>query len=138
MWVGNAMLVIINLPLIGIWVRLLRVPYDILFPAIVIFCCIGSYSIGASTLDLMIMAAFTAVGTFALAVGYPLVPLLLGFVLGPLAEENLRRAMSLANGDVAVFIERPVSAAIIAAIVLLTLSFVVPVLRRARTTNSEA
>jgi len=138
MWVGNAMLVIINLPMIGMWVRLLRVPYDILFPAIVIFCCIGSYSIGASALDLVIMAAFTGVGTFALAVGYPLVPLLLGFVLGPLAEENLRRAMSLANGDIAVFIHRPVSAAIIAVMVLLTLSFVIPMLRRARSANSEA
>ena len=138
MWVGNAMLVIINLPMIGMWVRLLRVPYDILFPAIVIFCCIGSYSIGASALDLAIMAVFTGVGTFALAVGYPLVPLLLGFVLGPLAEENLRRAMSLANGDVAVFIERPVSATIIAVMVLLMLSFIIPMLRRARSANSEA
>jgi TctA family transporter len=137
MWVGNVMLVIINLPMIGIWVRLLKVPYDILFPAIVIFCCIGSYSIGLSIVDLLLMAAFTGVGTVALAVGYPLVPLLLGFVLGPLAEENLRRAMALANGDVMVFIERPVSAVIVGVMALLVLSFVVPVLRRARSANAE-
>ena len=99
MWIGNLMLIIINLPLIGIWVSLLRVPYALLFPAIVVFCCIGAYSINSSLFDLWLMLGFGLLGYFFLKIGVEPAPFVLGFVLGPMLEENFRRAMLIASGD---------------------------------------
>ncbi len=99
MWIGNLMLVIINLPLVGLWVRLLRVPYRLLYPAILIFCCIGVYSINNAPADAIMVAAFGLVGYWFVKHDFEPAPMLLGFVLGPLMEENLRRAMLIARGD---------------------------------------
>ena len=107
MWIGNLMLIIINLPLIGIWVSLLRVPYDLLFPAIVVFCCIGAYSINSSLFDLWLMLGFGLLGYFFLKIGVEPAPFVLGFVLGPMLEENFRRAMLIASGDIGVFVAAP-------------------------------
>jgi TctA family transporter len=120
MWIGNLMLVVLNLPLIGLWVRLLTVPYAVLFPAIMTFCCIGVYSVNGNVFDLFAVAAFGLGGYALVKLGCEPAPLLLGFVLGPLLEENLRRAMIIARGDATVFLTRPISAGLLAvALVLL-------------------
>ena len=94
MWIGNLMLVVLNLPLVGMWVKLLRVPYRLLFPAIVAFCCIGAYAVNSNPFDLYVMAFFAAFGYLCLKLDCEPAPLILGFVLGPLMEENLRRALA--------------------------------------------
>jgi putative tricarboxylic transport membrane protein len=132
MWIGNLMLLVINLPLIGIWVSLLRVPYNLLFPAIVVFCAIGAYSINNSLFDVWLMLGFGLVGYFFLKVGVEPAPFVLGFVLGPMLEENFRRAMLISAGDLSVFIERPISAGLLACAALLLASLLVPELRRKR------
>ncbi len=109
MWVGNFMLVVLNLPLIGMWVKLLTVKYDYLFPAILIFCCIGVYSISNATMDVLLAALFGFIGYSFIKMEMEPAPLLLGFVLGPMMEENLRRALLLSRGDPAVFFTRPIS-----------------------------
>src|SRR6266540_2792413 len=109
MWIGNLMLLVINLPLIGLWVTLLRVPYRLLYPSIIVFCCIGIYSINNSPLDVVIAAGFGIVGYWLIKHDFEPAPMLLGFVLGPLMEENLRRAMLIARGDATVFFTRPIS-----------------------------
>jgi putative tricarboxylic transport membrane protein len=109
MWVGNLMLVVLNLPLIGMWVKLLTVKYDYLFPAILIFCCIGVYSISNAWMDVILAAIFGFIGYVFIKLETEPAPLLLGFVLGPMMEENLRRAMLLSRGDPAVFVQRPIS-----------------------------
>jgi hypothetical protein len=98
MWVGNLMLLIINLPLIGLWVRLLKVPYRLMFPAILMFCCIGIYSINSLPTDVMFIGFFGLVGYMLIKFGFEPAPLLLGFVLGKLMEENLRRALIISRG----------------------------------------
>ncbi len=120
MWVGNLMLVILNLPLIGMWVKLLSVPYRFLYPAILIFCCIGVYSISNAWMDVLLAALFGFIGYVFIKLDCEPAPLLLGFVLGPMMEENLRRALLLSRGDPAVFVQRPISLTllIIAAILL--------------------
>ncbi len=111
--IGNIMLVILNLPLIGIWVALLRIPYSMLYPAILVFIALGVYSVNGNTFDIFVVATLGALG-YALAVlRFEAAPLLLGFVLGPLMEENLRRALLLSRGDMMTFIERPISAGLI-------------------------
>jgi putative tricarboxylic transport membrane protein len=132
MWVGNLMLVIINLPMIGMWVSLLRVPYRLMFPAIVLFCCIGVYTLNNSTFEVMMAAGFGLMGYMLLKFGFEPTPLLLGFVLGPLMEENLRRAMRYAQGDPMVFVERPLSASLLAVAVLLLVIVLLPAIRRKR------
>ena len=119
MWVGNLMLVVINLPLVGLWVRLLRVPYRMLFPAILIFCCIGVYSINNAPADVIMVATFGLVGYWLIKHDFEPAPMLLGFVLGPLMEENLRRAMLIARGDPTTFFTRPISAVLLALALLL-------------------
>src|ERR1700712_2600484 len=99
MWIGNAMLVILNLPMIGLWVSLLKVPYRILFPCIMAFSCIGIFSVNNSSFEIYLTAAFGIFGFICIKLGFPAAPLLLGFVLGPMMEENLRRAMLMAGGD---------------------------------------
>ncbi len=109
MWVGNLLLVVLNLPLIGLWVKLLSVEYRFLYPAILLFCCIGVYSINNATMDVFLTAMFGFIGYLFIKLDTEPAPLLLGFVLGPMMEENLRRALLLSRGSPAVFLERPIS-----------------------------
>ena len=132
MWIGNLMLVIINLPLVGIWIRLLRVPYDMMFPAIIVFCSIGIYSLNNSATDVLFTAGFGVLGYLFVKLGFEAAPLLLGFVLGPLMEENLRRAMVMSRGNAMTFLERPISCGLLIASLLLLLIVVAPSVRRTR------
>lgn len=109
MWIGNLMLVVLNLPMIGLWVQLLKVPYRWLYPAILVFCCIGVYSINNNAFDVFMTAAFGVVGYVFYKLKCEPAPLLLGFILGPMMEENLRRAMLLSRGDPTTFFTRPLS-----------------------------
>jgi putative tricarboxylic transport membrane protein len=124
MWLGNLMLVILNLPMVGVWVRLLRVPYRLLYPAIIVFCCVGVYIINSKPFDAFVMAFFAVFGYIALKLDCEPAPLILGFVLGPMMEENLRRALLISRGDPMVFLEEPISLAflIVAAGLLLVLA----------------
>ena len=132
MWLGNGMLLVLNLPLIGIWVKLLQVPYRLLFPIIMTMMGIGVYSLNSSGTDVLLMALFGFVGYILLKLGCSFPPLILAMVLGPMMEENLRRSMQLADGDPSVFITRPLSAAFIAASLVLLVLFIVPAFRRKR------
>jgi TctA family transporter len=132
MWVGNLMLVVLNLPLIGIWIRLLTVPYRLLYPAILLFCGIGVYTVNNTSFDVMQTAFFGAIGVLFAKLDCEPAPLLLGFVLGPMMEENLRRALLLSRGDPSVFATRPISAGLLAAAILLVLIITLPNMRRRR------
>ncbi len=132
MWIGNAMLVILNLPLIGIWIKLLTVPYRWLFPAIVLFCAVGVYSTNNNTFDVWMVGIFGVIGYLFLKLGVEPAPLLLGFILGPMMEENLRRAMLLSRGDWSVFVTRPLSAGLLAAAVVLLVIVLLPSIRSKR------
>jgi putative tricarboxylic transport membrane protein len=132
MWVGNLMLLIINLPLIGLWVRLLKVPYRLMFPAILMFCCIGIYSINSLPTDVMFIGFFGLVGYTLVKFGFEPAPLLLGFVLGRLMEENLRRALIISRGDMMTFVDRPVSAGLLAVAVILLVVALLPSIRKGR------
>ncbi|HEY6828237.1 MAG TPA: tripartite tricarboxylate transporter permease [Gemmatimonadaceae bacterium] len=132
MWVGNLMLVVLNLPLIGIWIKLLTVPYRMLYPAILLFCGIGVYTVNNTSFDVMQTAFFGALGVLFAKLECEPAPLLLGFVLGPMMEENLRRAMLLSRGDASVFATRPISAGLLLAALLLVLVIAVPNIRRQR------
>jgi TctA family transporter len=114
MWIGNLMLIVLNLPLIGLWVKLLTIPYYVLFPIIMAFCSIGVYSVNSNVYDLYAVAFFGLLGYVLLKLRCEPAPLLLGFVLGPLLEENLRRAMILSRGDPTTFVTRPISAILLA------------------------
>jgi len=120
-WIGNVLLVILNIPLIGVWVNVLRIPYSALYPAMLFFICIGVYSINYNVFDIFIVIIFGIVGTVMLMLQYPAAPLLLGFILGPLIEENLRRAMLVSRGDLGILIEGPISAGFVTATVLVLL-----------------
>jgi len=111
MWIGNLMLVILNLPLVGIWVRLLRIPYRLLFPAVIGFCCIGTFAINTNPFDVFVLAFFAIFGYLCLKLDCEPAPLILGFVLGPLMEEHLRRALLISRGDPTVLISEPISLA---------------------------
>jgi putative tricarboxylic transport membrane protein len=132
MWVGNAMLVLLNLPMIGLWVSLLKVPYRILFPAIMAFSCIGIYSINNSSFEIYLTAIFGVLGFFWLRLECPPAPLLLGFVLGPLMEENLRRALLISRGDATVFFTRPISCGFMIATILIILLMGLPMIKKRR------
>jgi putative tricarboxylic transport membrane protein len=132
MWLGNLMLVILNLPLIGIWVRLLRVPYAYLFPTILILCCIGTYTLNSSTGDVIIMTVFGVIGYAFRKLDCEPAPLLLGLVLGPMLEENFRRAMVLSDGNWSVFVARPISLAFLLLAAALLLAVTLPNVRRRR------
>jgi TctA family transporter len=120
-WIGNLILLILNLPLIGLWVRLLKVPYRLMYPAILLCTCIGVYSIRNSPFDVATMVAFGALGYGMRLLGFPAAPLLLGFVLGPIMEEHFRRAMLLSRGDFMTFFERPISGTIMAIVAVILL-----------------
>jgi TctA family transporter len=132
MWIGNLLLIVLNLPLIGIWVRLLRVPYHVLFPVIIAFSSIGVYSVKGNSFDLFAVAAFGLLGYGFLKLRCEPAPLLLGFVLGPLLEENLRRAMILGRGDPTVFLTRPISLGLLLLTALVLVVMALPRIRRRR------
>jgi putative tricarboxylic transport membrane protein len=132
MWVGNLMLVVLNLPLIGIWIKLLTVPYRMLYPAILLFCAIGVYTVNNTSFDVMQTAFFGFLGVLFAKLECEPAPLLLGFVLGPMMEENLRRALLLSRGDPTVFATRPISAGLLVAAILLVLLIALPNIRRQR------
>jgi TctA family transporter len=132
MWIGNLMLVVLNLPLVGLWAKLLRVPYRLLYPAIIVFCCIGAYTINTKPFDLFVMAFFAVFGYVALKLDCEPAPLVLGFVLGPMMEENLRRALLISRGDPMVFLTEPISLAFLVAAVLLLIVIAAPAIRRKR------
>ena len=137
MFIGNVMLVIINLPLISLWIQLLRVPYRILFPVIIVMCCIGAYSLENSYVDLLVMSLFAMIGVLFVALGFQPIPLLLGFVLGPMAEENLRRAMVISDGNAMVFLQRPVSLVIVLIMVAMVATLLLPMFRKKRDVFNE-
>jgi TctA family transporter len=132
MWIGNAMLVILNLPMIGLWVKLLQVPYRLLFPAIMAFSAIGIYSVNNSSFEIYLTAAFGIVGFVCMRLGFPLAPMLLGFVLGPMMEENLRRSMLMSGGDATVFVRQPISLAFVIATAVILVVMVMPAVRQRR------
>jgi TctA family transporter len=132
MWVGNLMLVVLNLPMIGIWIKLLQVPYRLLYPAILLFCGIGVYSTNNASFDVVMTAIFGFLGVIFVKLECEPAPLLLGFVLGPLMEENLRRAMLLSRGDPTVFFTRPISLAMLIAAAGLLLLIILPNFRKTR------
>ncbi len=132
MWIGNAMLIILNLPLIGMWIKLLTVPYRFLFPAIVLFCAIGVYSTNNNTFDIWLVAIFGVIGYWFIKIGAEPAPLLLGFILGPMMEENLRRALLLSRGDWTVFVTRPLSAGLLIAAAILVVIVLLPAVKSKR------
>ena len=129
MWIGNLMLVVLNLPLVGIWVRFLRIPYRLLFPAIIVFCCIGTYTINSNVFDVFVMAFFAIFGYLCLKLDCEPAPLILGFVLGPMMEENLRRALLISRGDPIVFVSEPISLAFLIASAFLLIVVAAPAIR---------
>jgi TctA family transporter len=132
MWIGNLMLVILNLPLIGIWVKFLTVPYRWMFPAIVLFCAIGVYSTNNNTFDIWMVGAFGVAGYVFIKLGMEPAPLLLGFILGPMMEENLRRTLLLSRGDASVFVTRPLSACLLVAAFVLVTVVMLPTIKKKR------
>jgi TctA family transporter len=132
MWLGNLMLVILNLPLVGVWVRFLRIPYRLLFPSIIAFCCIGTYTINSNMFDVFVMAFFAVFGYLCLKLDCEPAPLILGFVLGPMMEENLRRALLISRGDPSVFVSEPISLGFLIASALLLLVVAAPWIRAKR------
>ncbi len=132
MWVGNLMLVILNLPLIGMWIKLLTVPYRLLYPAILVFCCIGLYTLNNNNFDVYMAVIFGLLGYVFYKLQCEPAPLLLGFILGPMMEENLRRALLLSRGDWSTFISRPLSASLLIAAALMIVVVSLPSIKRGR------
>ena len=132
MWIGNVMLILLNLPLIGIWVKLLKIPYRLLYPAILVFCCIGVYTVSNSVFDVFVTAGFGVIGYMFFKFGCEPAPLLLGFVLGPMMEENFRRALLLSRGDFTTFVTRPLSLGLLVAAALLVVIVALPAIKKSR------
>jgi TctA family transporter len=132
MWIGNLMLLVLNLPLVGVWIKLLGVPYRLLYPAILLFCCIGVYSLNNSSFDIYAAAAFGVLGYLFVKLGCEPAPMLLGFILGPLMEENLRRAMLLSRGDPMIFVSRPISLTMLLLSIALLVIVLLPAVRKKR------
>jgi len=132
MWVGNLMLVVLNLPLIGMWIKLLTVPYRYLYPSILVFMAIGVFSLSNNPFDVLIMAIFGVLGYICVKLECEPAPMILGFILGPLMEENLRRAMLLSRGDPTTFVTKPISAGFIIAALILLVIVALPALRKKR------
>jgi len=130
MWIGNLMLVILNLPLVGMWVKLLQIPYRWLFPSIIMFCAVGNYSINNSPMDLYLVGALGILGYILAKLEFEPAPLILGYVLGPLMEENLRRALLISRGDPTVFFTRPISSAFMIASILILIVMILPAIRK--------
>jgi TctA family transporter len=134
MWVGHLMLAILNLPLIGLWGKLLAVPYRLVFPAMIVLCCIGLYSLNNRSLDVFVGAAFAVVGYFFHKLGCEPAPLLLGYILWPTMEENLRRALLASDGDWGTFLARPLSAGLLIAAALMVFVVRLPTIKKQRQT----
>jgi TctA family transporter len=132
MWIGNLMLVVLNLPLVGLWIKLLKVPYRILYPAILVFCSIGVYSLNYNVFDVLVTAVFGVIGYVWSKLRCEGAPLLLGLVLGPMMEENFRRALLLSRGDYLTFVQRPLSASLLGAALLLIVIVAMPTIRKRR------
>ena len=132
MWIGNLMLVILNLPLVGVWVWMLKVPYRLLFPSIMVFSAIGIYSLSSSPFEIYMTAFFGVLGFVLVKLGFNMAPLLLGFVLGPLLEENLRRSMLMSRADPTIFFTRPLSLVFIVATVVILVVVLAPTFRNRR------
>ena len=133
MWIGNLMLVILNLPLIAIWIKMLTVPYHYLYPAIVLFCAIGVYSTNNNTFDIWMVGIFGFIGYVFIKLGCEPAPLLLGFILGPMMEENLRRALLIADGDWwSAFMMRPLSATLLSLVAVLLIVAMLPAIKKKR------
>jgi TctA family transporter len=132
MWIGNLLLVILNLPMIGIWIRLLTVPYRFLFPAILTFCCIGLYTLNNNNFDVYMAVIFGFIGYLFYKLDCEPAPLLLGFILGPMMEENLRRALLLSRGDWTTFMSRPLSAGLLIAAALMIVVVMLPSIKNKR------
>ncbi len=132
MWIGNLMLIILNLPLIGIWIKLLTVPYRFLFPAILSFCCIGLYTLNNNNFDVFVAVAFGVIGVVFYKLGCEPAPLLLGFILGPMMEENLRRALLLSRGDWTTFVTRPLSGTLLACAAAMLVVVTLPSIKKKR------
>ncbi|MBT8548728.1 tripartite tricarboxylate transporter permease [Polynucleobacter sp. MWH-P3-07-1] len=132
MWIGNMMLIILNLPLIGMWVQLLKIPYRFMYPAILVFCCIGVYTVNNTVFDVYITAVFGLVGYLFTKLGCEPPPLLLGFILGPMMEENFRRALLLSRGDFSTFFTRPLSLGLLIAAALLVVIVALPAVKKTR------
>jgi TctA family transporter len=135
MWIGNLVLVILNLPLIRVWVTLLTIPYRLLYPAILLFCCMGVFSLSHSTFDILMAGAFGVLGYVFIKLGCERTPLLLGFVLGPSVEENPRRAMLLSRGDASVFLTRPISLTLLILAIALVVTSIIKAIRSGRQTD---
>ena len=134
MWIGNLMLLVLNLPLIGIWIKLLLVPYRLLYPAILLFCAIGVYSVQNNTIDVLLTIPLGILGYVFMKLGCEPAPLMLGFILGPMMEENLRRTLLLSLGDPTVFFTRPLSAALLLMAAALVVIVTLPAISRKRDT----
>jgi putative tricarboxylic transport membrane protein len=132
MYIGNVMLLILNLPLIGMWVQLLRLPYNVLFPMILLFSVVGVYASSNNTFDLYVMIAFGIIGYLARKIGYEAAPFVLAFVLGPMLENNLRKALIISQGELSIFVTRPISVVCLALAAVLLLVPLVPLLRQKR------
>jgi TctA family transporter len=132
MWIGNLMLIVLNLPLIGIWIKLLTVPYRFLFPAILSFCCIGLYTLNNNNFDVFVAVAFGVIGVVFYKLGCEPAPLLLGFILGPMMEENLRRALLLSRGDWSTFVTRPLSGTLLACAAAMLIVVMLPSIKKKR------
>jgi putative tricarboxylic transport membrane protein len=132
MWIGNLLLLVLNLPLIGLWVKMVSAPYHLLYPAILVFCAIGVYSLNNATFDVYLMALFGLLGYIFAKLECEPAPMLLGYILGPMMEEFLRRAMLLSRGDPLVFLTRPISAVLLVAAALLLCTVLLPAFRKTR------
>jgi putative tricarboxylic transport membrane protein len=132
MWIGNAMLLVINLPLLGVWIKMLSVPYRLLFPAVLLFCVLGVYSANTEAAQLILTALFAVFGYILVRFGCEPAPLVLGFILGPVMEENLRRSLVMSRGDPLIFVERPISAVLLAGTLFVVALIVLPQFRRTR------
>src|SRR5690606_18823746 len=129
-WIGNLILLVLNLPFIGLWVKLLSIPYRVLYPVILLLICIGVYSVNNSSFDVLLTFGFGLLGFLLNRRGFPSAPLLLGFVLGPLMEENFRRALLLSSGDFSTFVTRPVSGVFLSFTVLILVATALALRRR--------
>ncbi|MHB2267421.1 tripartite tricarboxylate transporter permease [Aliihoeflea sp. PC F10.4] len=136
-WIGNLMLVVLNVPLIGLWVRLLTIPYHLLYPAVLVFICIGTYSVNNSAFEVWLVVFFGFVGYAMRIFDFPAAPLLLGFVLGPMMEEHFRRAMLLSRGNFSTFIDRPISATVMAITLLLLIWGIWSAIKQRKLTRAE-
>ena len=132
MWIGNLFCLILNLPLVGLWAKLVSVPYHLLFPVIVGICCIGAFSINNKVFDVELMVFFSIIGVIFSKLDCEPAPLLLGFVVGPMFEENLRRALVVSRGDPMIFIERPISATLLAIVLVILLLPLLPAINKKR------